>query len=428
VGGEVSPGWLSIEDLLKEQVETEYPKGYLKQYKPDPNDICLHLLSGGTTGLPKAIPRTYNDYICGSDYVGKALGFTDDSVALIMTPAGHGMALVCIIAPTLIRGSTIVLSKSTRVKDLLEVIHRNKVTHLMPMPIQLAYFKEAQDTIKDYDLTSLKVIAVGAARPDLVRWAMEDFGVNLINLFGMSEGPQIFGRWDSPRESQMYSIGRSIIVHPDNMTRLVDDNDKEVERGKVGELVSKGPATFKGYFRNEEENRRAFDEQGCFHTGDLMSIREDGRFVFEGRKKYMIKRGGENIYPEVVEALVTSHPKVAVCAMIGMPDPGLNERLCAFVQPTKGEEITLDQIVTYLKEKGLAIFQCPERLEIVSGWPLSSSNKINNRLLKAYITTKLYQEGVIDKEYGNYYLRLEKIEIDDVLSGRVQIEFTGALS
>jgi 2,3-dihydroxybenzoate-AMP ligase len=307
-------------------------------------------------------------------------------------------------------------------------MEKHRVTHSMPMPIQLAYFNEAGDMLRDYDLNSLKVLATGAARPELVKWVMDDFGVNFINLFGMSEGPQIFGRWDSPRESQMYSIGRPILIHPDNVTRLVDDDNKEVDPGEIGEMVSKGPATFKGYFRNEEENRKSFDEEGFFHTGDLMSVREDGRFVFEGRKKYMIKRGGENIYPEPVEALVMGHPKVQVCAMIGMPDVALNERLCAFVQPVKGETITLEEIVTYLKEKGMAIFQCPEHLEIVTGWPLSSSNKVNIRLLKVYITTKLYQEGVIDKEYGDSYLRLEKIKIDDVLSGEVKIQFTGALT
>ena len=428
VGGEAPPGWLSIEQLMKEEVEKEYPEDYLEQFKPEPNDICMQLLSGGTTGVPKAIPRTYNDFICGGEYVGRTLGFTDDSIALIMTPAGHGMALVCIIAPALITGYTIVLSRSTRVNNLCELIQKHRVTHSMPMPIQLAYFKEAEDTLKDYDLSSLKVLAIGAARPELVKWVMDELGVNFLNLFGMSEGPQLYQRWDSPRESQLYTIGKPIVIHPDNITRLVDDDNNEVKQGETGELASRGPATFKGYFRNEEENKKSFDEEGFFHTGDLMSIRQDGRYVFEGRKKYMIKRGGENIYPEAVETLVSNHPKVEVCAMIGMPDVGLNERLCAFVQPVKGETMTLDEIVTYLKEKGLAIFQCPERLEIVSGWPLSTSNKINIRLLKAHITAKLYQEGVIDKEYGNSYLKLEKINIDDVLSGKLQIEFTGAPS
>ena len=139
----------------------------------------------------------------------------------------------------------------------------------------------------------------------------------------------------------------------------------------------------------------------------------------------MIKRGGENVYPEVVEVLVMSHPKVEYCAMIGMPDIGLGEKLCAFVQPIQGETVTLDEIVTHLKEKGLAIFQCPERLEIVEGWPLSPSNKINRRLLKAYITTRLFEEGAMDKEYGDWYLKLEKLTIDDMVSGTISIEFTG---
>jgi 2,3-dihydroxybenzoate-AMP ligase len=426
-GGEAPPGWSSIEELMKQEVEQKVPEDYFEEFKTDPNDLCMENLTGGTSGVPKGVPWTHNFYVCYSEHCGRALGYTEDSVVLVGTPAGHGVAQVIGICPVLINCATMVLTKKAAAKDLFALIEKHRVTHAPLMGIHLLYFRDAGDLADNFDLSSFKTLALGGQKlsPDLVKWAFEDFGVNLVHLFGMTEGCGIFGRWDSPMESQMYSIGKPILLDPDNMVKLVDDNNKEVERGEVGEMVSKGPLTFKGYFRADEDNKKAFDEQGFFHSGDLMSIREDGRIVVEGRKKYMIKRGGENVYPEVVEVMVSSHPKVESCAMAGMPDVGLGEKLCAFVQPVKGETIALDDIKAHLKEKGLAIFQWPERLEIVDGWPLSSSHKINRGYLKAYITTKLFEEGKIDKEYGDWYLKIDKIVIDDVISGKVKIEFMG---
>lgn len=159
-----------------------------------------------------------------------------------------------------------------------------------------------------------------------------------------------------------------------------------------------------------------------------MSLRADGRFVVEGRKKDMIIRGGENVYPEPVEDMLVRHPKVAFAAVVGMPDPGLGERLCAFVQPVEGKTFSFDEIKEYFSREGIGTFQWPERLEIVNGWPLTGMNKINKRILRAYITKKLLEEGVIDRSLGNEYLKNDKLSIDDVLSGKVEISFTGTPS
>jgi non-ribosomal peptide synthetase component E (peptide arylation enzyme) len=279
---------------------------------------------------------------------------------------------------------------------------------------------------KKYDLSSLKVVAAGGqkVRPELVEWCIETLGVDFVNTFGMAEGPQLSNRWDSPKEVKMYTVGRPIIPDPEVQIRLVDDNNKEVKQGQVGEMVMRGPLTFKGYFRADEENKKTFDEQGFMHTGDLMSLRKDGSYVVEGRKKDTILRGGENVYPERVEDRLKQHPKVANCAAIGMPDPRLGERLCAIVQPIRGEEINSENVIDFLKKEGIAIFELPERVEIVGGWPLTAVNKIDKRRLRAYITAKLFEEDVIDKKFGDEYLKRDRITIDDVLSGKIKIEFT----
>lgn len=424
------PDWHSLGKLLDEEIEKDYGDDYLDQFAPVPDDICIEQLSGGTTGVPKGIPRTHNDYMCGWDYVGRAAGYTDDSVGLVAIPVAHNASMENICGPAIFRGGTIVLSPSPGAEKAFELIEKYRATHTLIIPVQIIYWKEAYEQGTRYDLSSFKVIAAGGqkVRPELVEWSIDTFGVDFVNTFGMAEGPQITTRWDSPKESKMVTVGRPIISHPDVQIRLVDDNDRAVNQGEVGELVIKGPLTFKGYFRSDEENRAAFDKEGFFHTGDLMSLREDGRYVVEGRKKDVIIRGGENVYPERIEDKLKAHPKVANCAAIGIPDERFGEKMCAVVQTVKGETIGFDEIASYLKVEGIAVFQMPERLEVVKGWPLTAVNKIDKRRLRAHVTAKLFRENVIEKGLGDEYLRRDKITIDDILSGKIKIEFSGTPS
>jgi len=425
-GGETPEGWIAIEELMKQEIEKEYPQDYLEQFKPVPDDISTEQLSGGTTGVPKGIPRTHNDYICQWDYMGRAAGYTDESVALVVIPALHNAAFTDMIGPVTFRGGTVILCKTPRPEKHFEMVEKYKVTHVMLIPIQITYWMQAQDKMKNYDMSSLKVIMSGAekVRPEFVKWALEDLGINFCNHLGMAEGPLLANRWDGPKEPQMYTINKPVIIDPDVQLRLVDDEGRDVKPGEIGEMIMKGPLTFKGYFRNEEENKVAFDEQGFLHSGDLMSLREDGRYVVEGRKKDMIKRAGENVYPAIVEDRIAAFVKVQHCAAIGMPDKVLGEKLCVFVQPVKGEAITLEEITAYLKAQGVAVYELPERLEVVNGWPLTPKNAIDKRRLRAYITTKAVEEGAVNKEHGNDYLKKDKFTVDDVLEGKVKIEFT----
>ncbi len=425
--GQAPRGWHSVEELLKGATERDYAADSLDHFKPDPNDICTELLSGGTTGVPKGIPRTHNDYICGWDYVGRVAGYTDDSVGLVAIPAAHNAPMENVSGPLIFRGGTIVLSGSPKPASHFHLVEKYGITHTLIIPVQIIYWMEGYDELsKKYDLSSLKLVAAGGqkVRPELVEWCIETLGVDFVNTFGMAEGPQLSNRWDSPKEVKMYTVGRPIIPDPEVQIRLVDDNNKEVKQGQVGEMVMKGPLTFKGYFRADEENKKTFDEQGFMHTGDLMSIREDGSYVVEGRKKDTILRGGENVYPERIEDRLKQHPKVANCAAIGMPDPRFGERLCVIVQPIKGEETNSEEVIDFLKKEGIAIFELPERVEIVGGWPLTAVNKIDKRRLRAYITAMLFEEDVIDKKFGDEYLKRDRITIDDVLSGKIKIEFT----
>jgi len=419
-------GWLSLDELLEQPIENEVPSDYLDDIRPDPNDICCEQMSGGTTGLPKGIPRTHNDYICQWEGYARLAGYTQESVALIAIPVEHNAAFITMSGPALFMGATAVMTKSPRPRESFELIQKYGVTHTLLIPVQITYWKDAHDQRKAYDLSSLRVMGAAAqkVKPELAEWCLTELDVDLVNHFGMAEGPMICNRWDSPREPQMYTVGYPMYMDPVVQIKIFNDRNEEVKPGEIGEMVAKGLLNLKGYFRNPEENKEAFDEKGFFHSGDLMSQRPDGRFVVEGRKKDMIIRGGENVYPEAVEDLLVKHPKVMYVAVVGMPDDRLGEKLCAFIQPEQGQTLTLEEVKRFMEEQGVAIFQWPERLEILDGWPLTGVNKIDKRRLRVLITVKLFEEGVIQKALGDEYLKREKMSIDDVLSGKEKIELT----
>jgi non-ribosomal peptide synthetase component E (peptide arylation enzyme) len=353
-------------------------------------------------------------------------GYTQESVALIAIPVEHNAAFTCLTGPALFMGASVAMTKSPRPQESFELIQKYGVTHTLLIPVQVTYWKDAKDLRETYDLSTLRVMGVGAQRlkPELAEFCLTELDVDLVNHFGMAEGPLICNRWDSPKEPQLYTVGYPMYMDPLAQIKIFNENNEEVSQGQIGEMVAKGFLNLRGYFRNPEETKKAFDEKGFFHSGDLMSQRPDGRFVVEGRKKDMIIRGGENVYPEAVEDLLVKHPKVMYVAVVGMPDDKLGEKLCAFIQPEEEQTITFEEVQQFMEQQGAAIFQWPERLEILDGWPLTGVNKIDKRRLRVLITVKLFQEGLIEKAFGEDYLKREKISIDDVISGKEKIKLT----
>jgi 2,3-dihydroxybenzoate-AMP ligase len=347
-----------------------------------------------------------------------------------MTPVGHDMPTAAVAGPMFFRGGTTVITRSTAPEDHFKLIEKWRVTHAQPVPVVITNWMEAEETMRKYDLSSLKVIGSGGqkVKPELVSWCVKKLGVGFVNTLGMTEGPYIATRWNSLLEAQMNTVGKPLILDSSVVIRLVDGNNKEVEQGKVGEMVIKSPMTIKGYFRNPEENARSFDKDGFYHCGDLIFLRPDGRYVVEGRKKDTIIRGGENVYAEPVETWLMKHPKIANAIVVGMPDAKLGEKLCAFTRVVEGQSLTLEEVQQFMKEQGVAVFQWPERLEVVGGWPLTANNKIDKRLLRAWVTCKLLEEGAISRDLGDEFLEKDKLSLLDVQTGKIKIEFTGSSS
>src|SRR5712692_78285 len=365
----------------------------LKTIRIDPTDPCVFQLSGGTTGIPKLIPRTHNDYAYNSKTAAPVCGVTPDSVLLLALPIAHNLPLACPgLQGYFFQGGKVVLCASTRPEEMLSLVEKHRVTHIKVVPALLIRLINDPSVAK-FDLSSLKIIQSGGQRmqPE-VRLKTQQLipGCFVQENFGMSEGMLFFVRLDDPREVKLETCGRPI--SPDDEVRLVDDEGREVGPGEVGELICRGPYTLRGYYGVPEYNARAFTRDGFYRSGDLMRLHPSGNYVVEGRKKDLINRGGEKISAEEIENLILGHPAVQNIACVPMPDPHLGEKMCACVIPKKGRSLSLKELVEFLKDREIARFKLPERLEILSDFPVSTFGKVSKKALVEMVTAKLERE------------------------------------
>jgi len=389
--GDAPADFLSLAELI-----TRPPKKsaeLLRKLKVDPADPAIFQLSGGTTGVPKLIPRTHNDYAYNSRIAAGVCGVTGDSVLLLALPIAHNLPLACPgVQGYMLNGGKVVLSASTRPDDLFQLIQRHKVTHLKVVPALLIRLIN-DPSIGRYDLSSLRVIQSGGQRmqPEVRLRTRELIPSAFVQEnFGMSEGMLFFVRSEDPEDVRLETCGRPI--SPDDEVRLVDEEGREVAPGEVGELTCRGPYTLRGYYGVPEYNARQFTPDGFYRSGDLMRLDPSGNYVVEGRKKDLVNRGGEKISAEEIENLILSHPSVQNIACVPIPDLNLGERMCACVILKRNCVLTLKELVAFLMDKEIAKFKLPERLEVLSDFPVSPFGKVSKKVLVEMVTRKLEQE------------------------------------
>jgi 2,3-dihydroxybenzoate-AMP ligase len=379
VGGEL-PGAVSVTALLGRDAST--PAAALDGVVVDPDEPCVFQLSGGTTGVPKLIPRTHNDYVYNTKAAVAVNDIHPDDCLLVTLPIAHNFPLACPgISGFFMRGARVVLSTSARPDDILALVERERVTHLELVPALLIRCNNSPSA-STRELSSLRVINTGGQKlqPEVKRRAEELIpSCRVQEVFGMAEGLLCFVRLDDPADVRYETVGRPVC--PDDELLLVDEDGHPVPDGEVGELLVRGPYTLRGYYGVPEYNARTFTPDGFYRSGDLMRRHPSGNYIVEGRKKDLINRGGEKISAEEVENLILSHPAVLNVACVPMPDPVLGERMCAFAILLEGRSLTLDELVAFLADKGLARFKLPERLELVDDLPLSKFGKVAKNVL-----------------------------------------------
>lgn len=346
----------------------------------DPEDPAVFLLSGGTTGVPKLIPRSHNDYAFNSRLAASVCDIRPDDVLLLVLPIEHNLPLACPgLQGFMLHGATTVLSTSSAPRQVFELVERHRVTHIHLVPALLIRWL-ADPGIAGHDLSSLRVLQSGGQR---LQPEVRDRAAALVpnalvqENFGMAEGLLMFVRLDDPDEVRRETCGRPVC--PEDELRLVDDTGRDVPDGEVGELWVRGPYTLCGYFRAPEHNAVAFTMDGFYRTGDLMVRHPSGNYVVAGRRKDLINRGGEKISAEEVENLVLAHPDVVNAACVPVPDDVLGERMCACVVLRAGTTLDLPALVEFLEKFEIAKHKLPERLEVFAELPLSPVGKVSKK-------------------------------------------------
>ena len=347
---------------------------------PDARATAVLLLSGGTTGTPKLIPRSHADYAYAARASAELCGLTGDSVYLAALPLAHNFPLCCPgLLGTFSVGGTVVLARTPGFDEAFPLIAREKVslTALVPALARLWVSARAWDRT---DLSSLTLLQVGGARlePELAARIAPALGCRLQQVFGMAEGLLCFTRLDDPDTVVLNTQGRPLC--PDDEVRIVDADGAEVAPGQSGELLTRGPYTIRGYYRGGAANHDSFTPDGFYRSGDLVRRTATGDLVVEGRLKDQINRGGEKIAAAEVEDHLRAHPAISDAALVALPDPRLGERSCAFLIGT-GALPDLAALHAFLRDRGLPRHKLPDQIESIRSWPLTALGKIDKRHL-----------------------------------------------
>jgi len=356
----------------------------------DPSDVAFFQLSGGTTGLPKLIPRTHDDYLYSVRASAGICGLTPGTVFLGALPIVHNFPMS---SPGFLgvmhAGGSTVLAPDPSPATCLELIERERVTLAAAVPPVAMLWLDAVDggAQAHRDLSSLQVLQVGGAKftPEAAKRVSGTLGCRLQQVFGMAEGLVNYTRDEDDEATVIGTQGRPI--SPDDELRVVGPDGAEVPPGEPGELLTRGPYTIRGYYRAPEHNARAFTPDGFYRTGDVVRVAPTGHITVEGRVKDQINRGGEKIAPDEVEDHILAHPAVHDAAVVAMPDPYLGERACAYVIPRRGAEDELNRpaLLRFLRGRGLAAYKIPDRVEVVPEFPATGVGKVSKRDLRAAI-------------------------------------------
>jgi 2,3-dihydroxybenzoate-AMP ligase len=389
--GPARPGFLSLPDLIAKPATL--PVSALAKIQIDPDDPAIFQLSGGTTGIPKLIPRSHNDYAYNSKVASSVCAVGENSVLLVILPIAHNLPLACPgIQGFLFHGGRVVLSTSARPEDVCALIEKHRVTHIKVVPALLIRLLH-DPAVSHHDLSSLKIIQSGGQSmlPEVRLLSKRLIPSAFVQEnFGMSEGLLMFVRLDDPLDVSQETVGRPVC--PDDEVRLLDDDDREIFGAEVGELCCRGPYTLRGYFGVPEYNARTFTSDGFYRSGDLMRRHKSGNYIVEGRKKDLINRGGEKISAEEIENLILSHPSVKNVSCVPVPDPVLGERMCACVLLRETARLNFDELKHFLLGKEIAKYKLPERLEIMQDFPLSPFGKVSKKTLTEMISQKMIAE------------------------------------
>jgi len=365
--------------------------GPLHEGAESADDVFTICWTSGTTGTPKGVPRSHNQWLAQT-LAMQGIGLVDGMSMLCPFPMVNMASLTGFFYPWLLTRSKLVLHHPLDLGVYLQQIQQERVEYTIAPPALLNTLLQKRELLAGVDLSSLRLMASGSAplAPWMVRAFQEEYGIVVINIFGSNEGMALASSGADVPDPELRAtlfprfgvegISWSNGISARLRTRLVDPQTGVLitQPGQPGEMQIWGPNVIDGYFDAPDSNREVFSEDGYFRTGDMFEIAgEDERYYrFVGRCKDIIIRGGMKISPDEIDTLLAGHPLVAEAAVVGYADERLGERICAVVVPRAGASVTLEDITAYLEQQGIARIKLPEKLLLVEQLPRNPLGKV----------------------------------------------------
>lgn len=382
---------ISLDHLTSASTADANAIDHLESRRCQPDEITSICLTSGTTGFPKLVEYPAAACVADGRDLATMLKITSDDVVAAVAPAARGPNVTVYYGVAQVPARIVMLPWQGP-DEMLRLIEEKRVTVAGLVPAQLAMMLEKNRTSR-HDLSSVRIwISAGSVLPPALAKAVEaEIGGIVLSQYGAVD----FGRMAIPRPEDDFTIRMSTVGKPGRgtMVKIVDDDGNDVVRGTVGAILARGSYCSSGYFKDPKATKEVWNEEGWYSTGDLGRLDEHGNLIIAGRKKDMIIRGGQNIIPAEIEGLLISHPVVQNVAVVGMPDFIMGEKACAYVILKQKQTLSLEEMVSFLKEKGIAPFKIPERLEIVDKFPMvADGQKIEKKALAQDIAEKLRLE------------------------------------
>jgi len=348
-------------------------------------DVAGIIYTSGTTGFPKGAVLTNKNYFVNAQQIAEAAQMTEADRFMCILPLFHvNGQLVTVLGP-LYAGASMILTKGFSPKDFLARLARYRATAFSGVPTVYAILNSLPDA-EQYDLSRLRFCICGAAPMpvDVFETFERKYKAYILEGYGLSEGTCASSINPLGGKRKIGSIG---IPLKGQEMKIVDDKDQEVKQGEVGEILVRGENVMKEYYRNPKATEETL-RRGWLHTGDLGYQDADGYFFIVGRKKEMIIRGGENIYPKEIEEVLYKHPAVLDAAVVGIPDKVWGEEVGAFIVTKPGMSITEQEIIAYCQDR-LAKYKCPRQVFFRDSLPKTATGKIQKRkILEQYLEAK----------------------------------------
>ncbi len=364
----------NLSDIFKNYPDTE---ALVAQQKEDP---FLLLYSSGTTGKPKGILLSNKGQLSVCRDMSSIGIFREGDVMLLLLPMYHTNPICVWTFPVAFAGQTISIRKAFSPADFWPAIIDHQATILMGVPAMYNYvFYSIDSTAIDSSKLKLRIAFCGAAplSVELINGFKNKFNVEIIEGYGLTEVTGLSTVNPPLGKRKPGSIG---LAMPEQQIKIMDDANSELPMGEKGEICIKGNAVMLEYFNNTEATQNTIID-GWLHTGDIAFMDEESFIYIVDRKKDMINRGGENIYPREVEIAIEAFSLVKEVAVIGIPDKALGERVKAFIIPTEQDKLTEEKVKEYLEDK-IAKYKIPEIIEFVTDLPRNPTGKILKKELK----------------------------------------------